>query len=164
MKLRIEDVLREHGGMIERIAAGYARTPTAREELAQEMAIAIWRALPRFRGDGSLKAFVARTAQFTALDALHRHDFTREVAMDGIDMEAADPTPDQLAEKSQRQRRMAAAITSLPLGQRECVLLALEGFGNKEIAEILGIEPNTADQRLSRARAGLRYALGEQND
>src|SRR5690606_28594111 len=63
-------VLHEHGGLLRRMAFGYERNAAEREELAQEMAIAVWEALPRYRGDGSLKAFVAKVAQFTALERL----------------------------------------------------------------------------------------------
>ncbi|HJU39060.1 MAG TPA: sigma factor, partial [Tahibacter sp.] len=56
----IETTLREHAGMLARIAAGYASQRAARDDLVQEMSVAVWKALPAWRGDGTLKAFVAR--------------------------------------------------------------------------------------------------------
>ncbi|MBC7973529.1 MAG: sigma-70 family RNA polymerase sigma factor, partial [Myxococcales bacterium] len=55
-------LLREHGGLLSRIAACYEARPSERADLSQEIAMAIWRALPRFRGASSLRTFVARIA------------------------------------------------------------------------------------------------------
>lgn len=152
-------VLREHGALLLRLASGYERNRSDRDELAQEMAIAVWRALPKYRGEGSLRGYVAKVAQFAALERVRR----RPPAADGDDaldgIEAPGSGPDQQFEAGQRQRRLLAAVAELPLGQRECVLLALEGFGNAEIAALLGMQPNTVDQRLSRARSFLRTRL-----
>jgi len=155
----IDAVLREHGAMLFRIASGYTRTNAARDDLAQEMSVAVWKALPAFRGDGPLKAFVARTAQFAALDHVRKR--SNRVDGDAIDdsFESHDPRPDEHAGQSQRRRHLLQAVRDLPVGQRECVLLVLEGFSNREIAEILGMPGNTVDQRLSRARQHLRTLL-----
>ncbi|WP_024891807.1 RNA polymerase sigma factor [Luteimonas huabeiensis] len=152
-------VLAEHGAFLRRLASGYERNRSDQEELVQEMAIAVWRSLPKYRGDGSLKGFVAKVAQFAALERLRRRRPAHDDG-DALDrLEAPGPGPERQFEAQQRQRRLMAAVSQLPLGQRECVLLALEGFGNGEIAGILGIQANTVDQRLSRARALLRARL-----
>lgn len=156
----IAEVLREHGGLLQRMAAGYERQRSDRDELAQEMAIAVWKALPRFRGEGSLKGFVAKVAQFTALERMRGHRRSHATADEApAELVSGDPTPDRHAETRQRGERLFDAVAALPTGQRECVLLALEGFGNREIAALLGIPDNTVDQRLSRARVALRTHL-----
>jgi DNA-directed RNA polymerase specialized sigma24 family protein len=58
----IEDVLTEHGPMITRIAAAYEIVPDHAADLAQEVLIAVWKALPQFRGEASVRTFVARIA------------------------------------------------------------------------------------------------------
>ncbi len=155
----IDAVLREHGPMLFRIASGYTRTTAARDDLAQEMSVAIWKALPAFRGEGPLKAFVARTAQFAALDHVRKR--SNRFDSDAIDdsFESHDPRPDEHAGQWQRRQQLLQAVRGLPVGQRECVLLVLEGFSNREIADILGMPGNTVDQRLSRARQHLRTLL-----
>lgn len=157
----IERVLREHGPMLLRMAAAYQGRQAGRDELAQEMAVAVWQALPRFRGEGSLKSFVARVAQFTALDRLRVTNARKEVGIDELSIESVEATPEVYTETSQKRRYLMEAVRGLPTGQRECVLLVLEGFGNNEIADILGVAANTVDQRLSRARALLRVKLEE---
>ena len=157
----IDALLREHAGMLFRIASGYTRTLAARDDLAQEMSVAVWKALPAFRGEGSLKAFIARTAQFAALDHVRKR--SNRFDNDEIDesFESHDPRPDEHAGQSQQRQQLLQAVRALPAGQRECVLLVLEGFNNREIADILGMPGNTVDQRLSRARQQLRKTLEE---
>ena len=152
-------VLRGHSALLRRLASGYERNRSDQEELAQDMAIAVWRALPRYRGEGSLKAYVAKVAQFAALERLRSRRPAQEGGDALDDLEAPGVGPDQQFEAQQRQRRLMHAVLELPLGQRECVLMALEGFGNVEIAGILGMQVNTVDQRLSRARVHLRKRL-----
>ena len=152
-------VLHEHGGLLRRMACGYERNPAERDELAQEMAIAVWKALVRYRGDGSLRAFVAKVAQFTALERLRgrRPAPGPEAALATV--AGPEPGPQACAEATQRRDALMDAVQELPLGQRECVLLALEGFGNREIAQMLGTGANTVDQRLSRARSWLKKRM-----
>jgi DNA-directed RNA polymerase specialized sigma24 family protein len=50
----------DHLPMIRRIAAAHESNASAREDVVQEILCAIWRALPNFRGEGSLRAFIAR--------------------------------------------------------------------------------------------------------
>ncbi|MGY0560412.1 MULTISPECIES: RNA polymerase sigma factor [unclassified Luteimonas] len=160
----IDVVLRDHGSMLFRIAAGYTRTSAARDDLVQDMSVALWKALPAYRGDGPLKAFVARIAQFTALDHVRRRANRTDSASLDEHLESTALRPEQYADGLQERDRLLEAVRRLPGGQRECVLLVLEGFGNREIAVILGVADNTVDQRLSRARQKLRGMLGDRNE
>ena len=56
---------------------------------------------------------------------------------------------------------MARAIDTLPLEQREALLLVvLEGVSYQEAAGIIGIPTGTLMSRLGRARAALRTMTG----
>lgn len=74
----------------------------------------------------------------------------------------------ELAELPARRARpeatltLDAAITALPEPLREVFLLgAVYGFDHNEVAEQLGIRPDNARARLSRARAALRALVGD---
>lgn len=155
----IESVLREHGPMLARIAGSYEAEPARRQDLLQEISLALWKALASWRGDASLRTFAARVAHNRAIDHLARH---RRVE-DELDEQHPDPVADPLrhAEVQQRRDGLLSAVQQLPLGQRQVVVLALEGFSQREIGEALALEENTVTQRLSRARRQLRAWLGE---
>lgn len=52
---RFERVVREYGAALARLAAAYAPDRANRDDLSQEILLAIWRALPRFRGESSTR-------------------------------------------------------------------------------------------------------------
>ena len=58
----LETILRVYGPALRRVAASYERAPKDREDLLQEIALALWLALPRFRGECTLRSFVFRIA------------------------------------------------------------------------------------------------------
>jgi len=47
---RFETIAREYGPALARLAATYARERADQDDLLQEILVAIWRALSRFRG------------------------------------------------------------------------------------------------------------------
>jgi RNA polymerase sigma-70 factor (ECF subfamily) len=155
----IEAVLREHGPMLARIAGSYESEPARRDDLLQEISVAVWRALPSWRGDASLRTFAARVAHNRAIDHLSREKRARGDELHDVH-EDPDANPLQHALAHQRRRDLLAAVRELPLGQRQVVVLALEGFSQREIGETLNLEENTVTQRLSRARRQLQAWLG----
>ncbi len=158
----IEQVLREHGPMLLRIAFAYERRAAVREELAQEMALAVWQALPSFRDQGSLRGYVARVAQFVGLDHIRKRPRALETNLDADTLHDAAATPEHHTDAQRQRARLLRAVRALPTGQRECMLLALEGFDHGEIAKSLGVKVNSIDQRLSRARSRLRQTLEDE--
>jgi RNA polymerase sigma-70 factor (ECF subfamily) len=153
-----QSLLQEHWPLLVRIARSYARDPARCDDIVQEIAIAVWRALPRWRGEGSQRAFVARVAHNRALDAL-----AMETApMVALDESLPDPGSDPVhyAHAGQQREDLLAAVRRLPLGRRQVVVLALEGFSQREIGQAMGLEENAVAQRLSRARRELRASMG----
>ena len=157
----VPELLAGYLPLLRRLAAGYTRQTGDQEDLVQEMVIALWKALPRWKGETELsqKAFVARVAQYAALQWLRARppQHSGEDILETISCLQA--LPDAQAEAMQRQAALLSAVRQLADGQRECVLLVLEGFDHGQIAAILGVAVNTVDQRLSRARARLRNLL-----
>src|SRR3982751_6157640 len=67
-----EEIIQDHRAMIHRIVASYEAKPAVVEDLVQDVYIAIWRALPRFRGESSMRTFVARIATNRAITHVAR--------------------------------------------------------------------------------------------
>ena len=159
--LRLERVLETHAAALARLAASYESRPALREELLQDIAFAIWRALPSFRHESSEKTFVMRIATNRALS----HLAARPPAADGLD--AADgladtmPRPDELAARMQTAARLQDAVRNLALPLRQVMILAFEGLPNEDIASVLGLSAGNVGVRLHRAKALLKAALGE---
>jgi RNA polymerase sigma-70 factor (ECF subfamily) len=144
-----------------RLAGSYTRTSTEREDLLQDIALALWQALPRFRGDSSERTFLFRIAHNHCIDAITRRRpmaSLQELELDPPD--AATPIEARL-HAQQDSARLMDAVRQLPLIQRQVVVLALEDMEYAEIAAVLGITENNVGVRLNRARATLRKLMGE---
>lgn len=147
--------------MIARFAAGFERDRHARDDLAQEIMLAVWQALPGFRGEASLKTYILgiahRRCASHVMKAVARPQH-EELSDEWIDPRAG---PETVARTGQQRRRLLSAVRELPFGQRQLVLLALEGVSLDEMAAMLGISKNHVSVRLSRAKAALNGRLGE---
>ena len=155
----VEKVLAEYGPALMRVAMAYAGDAAEAQDLYQETCFAIWRALPSFRGESSLRTFVWRIAHNRGLS--HRARLPRrhedETALAGFADPA--PPPDQVAGRRMLQERLLEAVRRLGDTHREVLLLSLEGLSQAEIGEVLGLTENAVAVRLNRARKQLRERL-----
>ncbi len=156
-----DTVLASHAPLIERILSAYERRPAVRAELRQDVAVALWQALPRFRGDSALKTYLARIAHNIGVSHVRRdtrEGFPQALAETGP---SEAPSPEQDLTREQLRLRLADAIRALPLGQKQAVVLYLEDFDHAEIAITLGISEGAVAVRLVRARQALASMLSE---
>lgn len=153
-------LLDAHGAALGRLAAGYERDAGRRQDLEQEIHLAIWRALPAFEGQCSERTFVFRVAHNRAISHV-RHWRVRkaEPLNDEMDPIAGEASPEEAVADRERRRALAEAVRRLPIGHRQVILLLLEGSTHKEIADVLGISEGNVAVRASRARRALSEAL-----
>jgi len=153
-------IVREHAAMIKRIASSYEAAPQLVEDLVQNIYIAIWKALPSFRGDASVRTFVARIATNRAITHVARARRLPPMLELTESIPARTENPEHQAMAVDRGQRLASAVRSLPLAYRQTAMLALEGLTPKEIADVLGISANAVAIRMSRAKELLRRLMG----
>ena len=149
--------MREHWPGLGCVVASYAR-PADQDDLAQEVALAIWNALPSFRGECSTRTFAYRIAHNRALTYLARRRVQGEELPEVVDR---GPSPKTRAAGRQDVERLFAAIRALSVPQRQVLTLALEDLTHAEIAACLDISLSNVAVRLNRARAALRQLLEE---
>lgn len=156
-----KELLREHAGLLSHIAASYEADTALRDDLLQDMALALWRALPTWRGEAPLKAFVARVAHNRGATHVVGQMRRTPTASPGEDVVDPAHRPDAYTQLEQKRLRLQRAVRSLPLSLRQPVTLVLEGFSHAEIADALGISANNVAVRLNRAKRALTTTLGE---
>lgn len=149
-------VTREHSGLIARIALSYESDPALRRDLVQDILLGIWRALDSFRGEASLRTFVAAIAQKRSISHVTR--CAREPQQEELPehLVSAAPPPDEVAVQNDLKQHLVRSIQQLPVPQREAIVLCFEGFSYPEVGEVLGISANAATLRCQRAKTALR--------
>jgi RNA polymerase sigma-70 factor (ECF subfamily) len=157
---RWEKIQREHGGLLKSVAARYVRDPDRRKDLEQEISLAVWKAMPGFRGEASLKTYAMRIAHYCAARFRRREPVfvggsePFEATFFGTERNAEDELT-----HDRRRRALHKAIESLPEAQREALLLQLQGVPYREIAKRLRISESNASVRITRARKALHRKL-----
>jgi RNA polymerase sigma-70 factor (ECF subfamily) len=148
-----------HRAALSRLAGSFTRSVGDRDDLLQEMAMALWRALPSFRGDCSERTFVFRIAHNRCITHLSKRRATVSLEENEIDVEDPSATAEAALAEEQERQRLLAAIRELPAIHREVLVLALEGMEYREIADVVGISESNVGVRLSRARERLKKLL-----
>lgn len=157
-RARWSSALLEHVPHVSRMAGGYARTSAEREDLEQDIALALWRALPTFRSESSLATFVHRVARYCCFRHLRR----RKDPDDAVDPAAiADPGAciESAVLQADQRARIEEALTALPNNLESVLTMHLTGHSYAQIAEALGISERNVGVRLTRVRAHLRRQL-----
>ncbi|MCB9741968.1 MAG: sigma-70 family RNA polymerase sigma factor [Alphaproteobacteria bacterium] len=144
------------------------------EEVAQDVFIATFKALGRFRGDAKLSTWIFRVTvnhcKNRRLYRKRRHQ-DRHEALEGNnrdDPEAPNrqladedaPSPDALRHQSEADTILADALAALDDDQREIIVLRdVEDLSYEEIADLLELPRGTVKSRLHRARKELARKL-----
>jgi RNA polymerase sigma-70 factor (ECF subfamily) len=140
------------------LAYSILRDRAAAEDLAQEVFVKLWRALPRYDGRARLSTWIyaiTRNAAVSALRARRRSvSLADPVVLAEVEGIAAAPAATEDAE-------LRRQIDALPEKQRQAVTLYyLDERPVDEVAEMMGLPANTVKTHLHRARASLARALG----
>jgi RNA polymerase sigma factor (sigma-70 family) len=159
LEQRLTALLADHGRALTRLAGSYVGTTPDRDDLVQDIIVAVWRALPRFRGECSERTFIFRIAHNRAIAYITRRKLQVQDAADELEVEDSRPNPEQTLSAEQDGRRLLDAIQHLPVSHRQVVTLMLEGLSYSEIADVLGISETNVGARLTRARQMLRARL-----
>jgi RNA polymerase sigma-70 factor, ECF subfamily len=157
-----QEILKDHERGLSRVASSYTRDTVEREDLEQDIALAIWKSLGRFRNDSAIKTYVYRIAHNRGVNFITR----RKPGGDEQSNKIVDASPSAEKKFLERERhaQLMDAVRVMPLAWRQVVTLYLEGFSLKEIGETLGISENAATIKLSRARNKLKNIMGKDHD
>lgn len=133
------------------------------EEAVQDTFVQAWRHREAFRAEAAVFTWLYRIATNVALMRLRRRSHST-VSLDQLSI-AGDPAlaDDGMALQAERLTRIddvRTALAALPEQQRLVVMLRdVEGYGNAEVADLLGIPVPTVKALLHRGRAQLRRRL-----
>ena len=155
-----------HRAHVDAVVRRLVTDPDHAADVAQEVWVQLFRALPSWREDARFGTWLHRVAVNRTLNALRslrragRHETPLDVeAWDaGPAALAAAPVPE--AERALVADAIAAAARQLAPGARQVFYLHdVEGYTHEEIAASLGITAGGSKSQLFKARAKLRRLL-----
>jgi RNA polymerase sigma factor (sigma-70 family) len=155
----VDEVIREYGPALARVSASYERDRALREELLQEIFIAIVSALPRLQDPAKLKPFVFRIAHNRAVRHIQNRVREPKSATEADELAAEEPSQEQAMIARERSEKLLEAILDLTLPHRQVMTLLLEDLTYPEIADALGISEANVGIRINRAKQQLKEAL-----
>jgi RNA polymerase sigma-70 factor (ECF subfamily) len=136
--------------------------PDLAADIAQDVWIQIFRALPSFRGDAQFGTWAHRIAVNRTLNALRR---TRRLAALEVDVDDDCASVEPEAERALLAASIEEAAAKLSPGARTVFLLHdVEGYTHEEIATELGITSGGSKSQLFKARAKMRVLLAHMID
>jgi RNA polymerase sigma-70 factor, ECF subfamily len=157
--VEIDRIVRTYGDALSRVAWGYVADAADHDDLMQDILVAIWQALPRFRAESSERTFVFRIAHNRGCTFLARRRDHEPLTTDAPIPDPR-PGPDETLDEARRRELLARAVRTLPETLRQAVLLRLEGFSLSEIAALQATSEANVSVRLTRGRDRLRELLG----
>ena len=147
----------QHAPRIDALVRRLVGDPDEAADVAQEVWIQIFRALPGYRGDSQFSTWAHRIAVNRTLNALRS---TRRLSKVEVDLEEDTSVVDHDGDRSLLAQTIDEAVQKLSLGARTVfVLHDVEGYTHEEIAVELGITSGGSKSQLSKARAKLRRLL-----
>lgn len=158
----LEEIIADHGSGLARVAASYEADRMLREDLVQEILIAIHQALPSLANPERLVPFIFRIAHNRGVTHVARQVGARRAdqraALDAVPPES----PEERMISDERANRVADAVRRLPLPYRQVMTLFLEELTYAEIAEALEISVSNVGVRVNRAKAQLKAMLDDE--
>lgn len=144
------------------IAWGIVRNPDDAEDLAQEAFVKAFRTMSRFKEGEPFGPWIYRIVTNLSLDMLKHRQRHRQEALDESEAASRRDRADLPALTGELQRRIDAAIESLPEMQRVVARLHLvEQFSHAEIAAMMKLSEGTVRSHLSLARGKLKKDLAD---
>ncbi|MBI4589320.1 MAG: sigma-70 family RNA polymerase sigma factor [Candidatus Rokubacteria bacterium] len=154
-----EFLLEKHYPRINRLASHILGNPSAAEDVAQEVFVRCYQALPRFRGESSVYAWLYRITVNLCLNFLHRQS-TRFLPDEESAPEPSRSDDSAHLEAIQRETFVRRALAALPPHYRAAIILsAIEELTYQEISDVLGIPLGTVKSRINFGKRLLKEQL-----
>lgn len=156
------------------LALRYTNNEADAADIAQEVFLRVYRALPDFKEESAVTTWVYRITVNTAIDLTRKKTRRRENSLTGYGEDEETPeldivdesfSPELEYEKAELRAALGHAIASLSEEHRKIIIMRdVNGMTYNEIGEILSLGEGTVKSRLFRARDRLRAVLEKQGN
>jgi RNA polymerase sigma-70 factor (ECF subfamily) len=149
-------LINAHRAVIYKVVNLYIDERQEREDLVQEILLQALKGFPRFRRESKFSTWLYRVSLNTVFSYSRKNENRKKAEAD-LDVPAFEN------EKSDEAAELYYHIKQLDDVNKMVVSLYLEGFGNKEIADITGMSANTIGVRLHRIKETLTQKMNQRS-
>ncbi|GAB5559858.1 MAG: RNA polymerase sigma factor [Synoicihabitans sp.] len=153
--------MEDHAAILHKVARSFCHAANDQEDLLQEIRVALWHGIPGYDGRSKVSSYIYRICLNKAISWKRRAQSYRR-KIDKFENEPIAP-PDVTGSTDRRLAIVYAEIRRLNDAERSLILLQLDGFNYREIAETLGLTESNVGVKLNRIRKKLAERLKGQN-
>ena len=155
----IAECARTYHKVLGRLAMALVGSQADADEVVQETLLRAHRAIPTYRGEGSVKAWLCGIARHVCAHVLETRKRGTNLG-DELAVVPGDGASRDAFELRRRARALRGALDQLKPSEREALVLRyVADLSHREIAVACGIDEAAARKRISRALARMRSVL-----
>lgn len=158
---QFERLVQDYQDRVFRLAYSMLGERAAAEDMAQEIFVKIWKALPGYRGEASLGTWVFAIARNTCLSRRRREAAKRAASLEVAEVRAAAESLNAREDRHGGELEMRDLLAHVPEKYRRVLtLFYLEDRSYEQVAETLGLPLGTVKTYLHRGKKELGALLG----
>lgn len=157
MKLQKRNFIRiieANQGSIKSLCKAYYLSQDDQKDAFQDIILQLWKSFETFRGESEISTWIYRVSLNTILAKVKKEK--RKITTESI---GASELSISMAMADGDLELLNIVIQSLKGLDKAIVILYLEGYKNKEIAQILNVTATNVSTRLNRVKAELKVKL-----
>jgi len=154
MELRKQDFIQivdDNRGIIKSLCRVYYRGVEDQQDAFQDIILQLWKSFATFRGESEVGTWIYRVSLNTILNKIRKDK--RSVTVEPIDIPQFSIST---AKADDNVELLSLIIQSLKDVDKAIVVLYLEGYRTKEIADILSLSQTNVTTRLNRVTSKLK--------
>ena len=153
MEKEFIELIKNHEGILHKICNIYFFRNPYREDYYQEMLIRLWKSFPSYKNQSAFSTWLYRVALNTAIDIIRKQNLQpKHTELSKI--EYSIPEHEHNIE-SDKKEKLYQAINYLSDVEKSIIILYLEDYSYKEIAEVIGLSESNTGVKINRIKIQL---------
>ncbi len=158
LQATFQNLMEEHKKILYKICHSYCKDRDARDDLAQEILIQLWRSFEKFDGRARFSTWMYRIALNVAI-SFYRRESTRPRRVISDEQCLLETAAHEAESRPEELRILHQFIEGLDPLNKALMLLYLDDNSYMEIAEVLGITETNVATKISRLKNKIKKEL-----
>lgn len=159
---KFHQIIKQHKGILFKVAKTYCRNDDDRQDLLQEMMIQVWKSLHKYNDAFAMTTWLYRISLNVAI-SFYRKNAKRQNLNFPLVEELTSIRDEESNEKQEQLSLLSKFISELNDLDKALMLLYLEDKSYAEISEIMGLSVTNIGTKLGRIKEKLKIKFSQIN-